>query len=160
MRDDRRVLGHGRRLPSWEELSEAQRCILFEGVTGATLAEVLNAWAATVNNDDAPYWNRKGGYVAPLARAARSLVDLGLVEVWQQPVGVGEGGLMLCDLAAEAVSDPENWWRYDPGDRVPGEDPTGYAGQDASPTEPMTTIYTLITVKAALALRLVRCPWH
>jgi hypothetical protein len=49
----------------------------------------------------------------PLARAAQSLVQMGLIEVWEEPVGVGEGGLMLSDLAAEAVSNPENWWRYD-----------------------------------------------
>lgn len=66
-----------------------------------------------MNNDDAPYWNRRRSYVGPLARAARSLVDLGLVEVWEEPAEVGEGGLMLDDLAVEAVSDPENWWRYD-----------------------------------------------
>lgn len=37
---------------------------------------------------------------------------------------------MLRDLAAEAVSDPENWWRYDP-------DEDGEPDQD---TKPMTTI--------------------
>lgn len=129
-------------------------------MTGATLAMVLNAWVATVNNDDAPYWNRKGSYVAPLARAARSLVDLGLVEVWEKPAGAGEGGLMLHDLAAEAVSDPENWWRYDPGENWdPGEDLTRYAGLEAAITEPIAVIYTLITVEGALDLGLVRCPW-
>ena len=160
VRDDRGVPGHSGPLPSWEELSEAQRCILYEGMHGATLAMVLNAWVARVSNDDAPYWNRKGSYVAPLARAARSLVDLGLVEVWEERAEVGEGGLMPHDLAAEAVSDPENWWRYDPGGNWdPGEDLTRYAGLEAANTEPMTTIYTLITVKAALDLGLVRCPW-
>jgi hypothetical protein len=95
-----------------------------------------------------------------LAHAARSLVELGLVEVWEQPAGIGEGGLMLCSLAAEAVSDPANWWRYDPGGSWdPGEDLTRYAVLEATNTEPMTTICTLITVQAALDLGLVRCPW-
>jgi hypothetical protein len=54
MGDDRRVPRHSGPLPSWEELSEAQRCILYEGMTGATLAGVLNAWVAMVNSNDAP----------------------------------------------------------------------------------------------------------
>jgi len=53
----------------------------------------------------------------------------GLIEVWEAPVGVGEGGLMLPDLAMDAVSKHENWWRYDPEENWdPGEDLTRYAG--------------------------------
>lgn len=33
-------------MPSWEELSEAQRYILYEGMHGVTLAMVLNTWLA------------------------------------------------------------------------------------------------------------------
>ncbi len=58
-----------------------------------------------------------------------SLIDCGLIEVWEAPVGVGEGGLMLPDLAMDAVSKHENWWRYDPEENWdPGEDLTRYAG--------------------------------
>lgn len=149
-------------MPSWEQLSEEQRCILYEGVTGATLTDVLNAWVASTNGEDAPYWNRKGSYVLPLARAARSLVDLGLVEVWQeQPDGIGEAGLMLSSQAAEAVSDPASWWRYDPEENWdPGEDLTRYAGLEVTSAERTATIYTLTTVKTALEFGLARVPWR
>ena len=52
MGDDRRTPRHSGPLPSREELSEAQRCSLYEGMTGATLARVLNARVAMVNIGD------------------------------------------------------------------------------------------------------------
>jgi len=45
------------------EQGEAERCILYEGLTGASLIMVLNSW---VRGDDAPYWNRKCAYVPDL----------------------------------------------------------------------------------------------
>jgi len=127
-------------------LTREQRCILYEGVFGHTLIDVLNAWVAWAANGDAPYWNRKHAYVEPLARGARSLVNRNLIEVWEEPVGVGEGGLMLPDLAAEAVSNPENWWRYHPDENWdPNEDLTRYAALEDTDTDPMTALYSVIT---------------
>ncbi len=42
VRDDWRALDCSRSLPSWVDLTEEQRCILYEGVTGSTVVEVLN----------------------------------------------------------------------------------------------------------------------
>jgi hypothetical protein len=67
---------------------------------------------------------------------------------------------MLTDLAAEAVSSPENWWRYDPdGNWDPNEDLTRYAEFASTRPEPMTTLYMLITTETAREHRLIRCPW-
>lgn len=145
-------------LPSWGELTKEQRCILFEGIHGHSLVDVLNAW---VPDEDAPYWNRKSPYAEPLARAARPLVEMGLIEVWQEPLGRGEGGLMPPGAAAEAVSDPANWWRYDLEDvQDPDEDVTRPAGLADNSTDPMTVLYGVITTQLAKDLGLVRYPWR
>jgi hypothetical protein len=54
---------------------------------------------------DAPYWNRKGKYVRPLAAAARSLVALRLVEVFAEPIAIGDGYMLTLDEALAAVSE-------------------------------------------------------
>ena len=146
--------------PSWDELTAEQRCILFEGLFGHTLIDVLNAW---VPDEDAQYWNRKGAYVEALARAARALVDVGLIDIWQETLPLGDGGgeLMLPGLAAEAVSNPENWWRYDPDDNWdPDEDLTQYTGLADTTGGPMTTLYSVITTQTARDLGLARYPWR
>lgn len=160
LRDDRLVPGTSGPVPSWAELSREQHYLLYEGLAGSTLIDALNGWVCWACNQDAPYWNRKGAYVAPLAKAARSLVEAGLTEIWEEPVGVGEGGLMLPGLAAEAVSNPASWWRYDPdGNWDPDEDLTRYAEFAGTCPEPMTTLYTLMTAKTAREHGLVRYPW-
>jgi hypothetical protein len=144
-------------LPSWAELTEEQRCILYEGLTGHSLVDVLNGWVGWACAADAPYWNRKSAYVGPLARAARALVESGLIEVWEQPVGVGEGGLMVRDLALEAVGNHENWWQYDPdGNWDPGEDLTRYAEFAGADTDPATAMYLVISTHLARDQGLVR----
>jgi hypothetical protein len=142
---------------SWTDLTKEQLCILLEGMNGHSLLDILNAW---VPGEDAPYWNRKSPYVGALARAACALIESGLIEVWEEPVGVGEGGLMLRDLALEAVADHENWWRYDPDENWdPDEDLTRYARFADTNTEPMTTMYCLLTVREAVDRGLVQFPW-
>jgi len=152
----------------WSDLSLEQRCILYEGLVGGSLVVVLNSWVAYVSVEDAPYWNRKGAYVGPLATAARSLLEMGLAEIWEEQVlvgpggawEIGEGSLMFLDMAVEAVSNHENWWRYDPdGNWDPSEDLSRYADVVGTNTEPMTRMYTIIATQEARDLRLVRFPW-
>jgi hypothetical protein len=144
--------------PAWSDLTNEQRYILYQtGTSEQNLICLLNGW---VGGEDAPYWNRKGPYVAPLARAAQSLVEWGLVEVWAEPVTVGEGGLMLRDDAVAVLGDPSNWWRYDPDDNWDSnEDLSRYAGLEDSDTSPMTVIYSLFTTDATNELGLIRWPW-
>lgn len=126
------------------------------GTGGRSLIELLSGW---VTGEDAAYWNRKGPYVAPLARAAQSLVELGLVEVWAEPVGVGEGGLMLGEDAVAVLGDPGNWWSYDPDmNWDPNEDLSRYAGLESLDTSSATS-YTLATTDATNELGLIRWPW-
>jgi hypothetical protein len=143
--------------PAWSDLTDAQRHILYGAGTGGwTLIELLNGW---VDGDDAAYWNRKGAYVVPLAQAAQSLVNMGLVEVWSEPVGVGEDGLMLREDASAVVGDPGNWWRYDPDDNWdPSEDLSRYAGFEDSDTSPIAVIYTVVSTDSANELGLIRVP--
>lgn len=71
--------------PAWSDLTDVQRYIMYETGTGdRSLIELLNGW---VTGEDSAYWNRKAPYVAPLARAAQSLVELGLVECGRNPWG-------------------------------------------------------------------------
>lgn len=125
--------------------------ILYEaGTGGRNLIELLNGW---VGGDDAAYWNRKGAYVVPLAHAAQSLVNMGLIEVWAEPVGVGEGGLMLRKDAAAVVGDPSNWWRYDLDENWDvNEDLSRYTGFEESDTSPMAATYTVITTDPTLMM--------
>ena len=51
-------------------LTDAERLILYDGMFGDSLIDILNAW---VPDEDAPYWNRKGPYVPQLIPAAISL---------------------------------------------------------------------------------------
>ena len=117
------------------------------------MIELLNGW---VVGEDAAYWNRKGPYV----EAAQSLVELGLVEVWADPTGAGEGALMLREDALAALGDPSNWWRYDSEDNWdPNEDLSRYADLEASDTSPITAIYTLFATDSTNDLGLIRWPW-
>ncbi len=130
-----------------DDLSDAERCILYEGLTGHSLIMVLNAW---VRGDDAAYWNRKGVYVPELIPVALSLLDRGMIEIWEEPAPFGAGSLMTRDRAVEALANPRNWWRYDPdanGD--PDEDLSRYAEVSETDAEPMTIIYSIITTQAA-----------
>jgi len=114
-----------------------------------SLIDILNSW---VTGEDAPYWNRKGSYVSQLIPAAISLLQRGVIEVWEEPLplDVGEGSLVTCDRAAGALADPENWWRYDPdGNWDPNEDLSRYADQATGNTEPMTTLYSIYATEAA-----------
>jgi hypothetical protein len=154
--------------PQWSDTTLRQRCILYEGLTGGSLSDVLNSWVAYRCPKDAPYWNRKGDYVAPLATAARSLLEIGLVEVWESqlllsPDGVtqiGEGSLMLRDMAIEVVVTTDNWWQYDPdGNWDPEEDLSRYINVAKTNAEPATRMYTIIATQKARDLGLVRFPW-
>jgi len=146
--------------PSWNDLTPEQRCILYEGITGSSLVDILNSWVAVSHPEDGPYWNRKGGYVGPLAEAACSLIRSGLIEVWEEPAGVGEGGLMLAGPALEAVRDHENWWRFDPDDTGdPEEAATRHEALAGTATDPMTTMYIVITSDQARDRGLVRLPF-
>jgi hypothetical protein len=129
------------------EQGEAERCILYEGLTGASLIMVLNSW---VRGDDAPYWNRKCAYVPDLIPVALSLLDRGKIEVWEEPAPFGEGSLMTSDRAAAALASPANWWRYDPdGNWDPDEDLSRCAEVSETDTEPMTVIYSIISTQSA-----------
>jgi len=128
-------------------VSDAELCILYEGLTGASLIIVLNSW---VRGADAPYWNRKGAYVPSLIPAALSLLERGMIEIWEEPAPFGEGSLMTGDRAAAALASPENWWRYDPDDNWdPDEDLSRYAEVSQTRAEPMAVIYSIITTQAA-----------
>ena len=131
-----------------EDLTNAERCVLYGGVSGDSLIEILTLW---VVGEDAAYWNRKGAYVAPLITASLSLLKRGLIEVWEEPAEFGEGSLMTSDRAAQALADPDNWWRYDPdGNWDPDEDLSRYGELAKGNTSPMTTIYSIITTSTAL----------
>ena len=128
--------------------SAAEQCILYMGADGHSLIDIVNAWAP---QEDAPYWNRKGHYVAGLVQAALSLLARDLIEVWEEPAPRGEGSLMTMDRAAEALADPDNWWRYDPDENWdPGEDLSRYAHLAQGNTEPMATLYSVITTPQGL----------
>jgi hypothetical protein len=126
----------------------AVRCILYEGLTGGSLIMILNAW---VGGEDAEYWNRKGAYVPELIPAALSLLRDGMIEVWQEPLplGVGEGSLVTIDRAAEALSDPGNWWRYDPDDQSDSAPRVESADDPDHDRGPMRSMYSIITTAAA-----------
>jgi hypothetical protein len=128
--------------------TSAERCILYAGMQGGSLIEILNDW---VTGEDAPYWNRKAAYVAQLIPAALSLLERELIEVWEEPAPAGEGSVMTSDRAAVALADPDKWWRYDPdGNWDPGEDLARHAELATGNTEPMTTIYSIITTQKGL----------
>jgi hypothetical protein len=125
----------------------AERCILYAGMTEGSLIDIVNSW---VTGEDAPYWNRKGAYVSQLIPAAISLLRRGMIEVWEKPLplGVGEGSLMTIDRAAQALAEPENWWRYDPDSNLdPNEDLSADLAHGS--TEPMTTLYSVSTTEMA-----------
>ena len=58
---------------------------------------------------------------------------------------------MTTGRAAQALADPNNWWRYDPdGNWDPDEDLSRYAELANGNTEPMATIYSIITTAKGL----------
>jgi hypothetical protein len=128
--------------------ADAVRCILYEGVTGGSLIMALNSW---VGGEDAPYWNRKGAYVQQLIPAALRLLAQGLIEVWESPLppGAGEGSLMTTDRAREALTDPGNWWQYDPEDDSDPERESYQLGLTAGATYLVVSVYSIITTPAA-----------
>lgn len=128
--------------------ADAKRCILHEGLTGGYLIMILNAW---VSGEDAVFWNRKGAYVPQLIPVALSLLAQGMIEIWEEPLplGEGEGSLMTADPAAEALADPRNWWRYDPEDDSDPEDPGPPVGETDADWEPMTTYYSVLSTSTA-----------
>jgi hypothetical protein len=101
------------------------------------LIDALNAWKGH------SAWKEKGKYAPALAVAARYLVELGLVNVWEEPAGIGEAKLLFRDEAANVVGEPSNWWREDWDD----DSPNGEVGDPVA-------MFTLTATEEALELSL------
>jgi hypothetical protein len=86
-----------------------------EAIEDTPFVVVLNAWVAAANLLDAPYWNRKYKYVPEVSEAARSLLELDFVEIYEVPSNQWlDERLLPFDLALAAIDEPENWWMYEP----------------------------------------------
>jgi hypothetical protein len=97
---------------AWEDLTAEQQYVLNEAIQGERMIDVLNGWAGY--SPDAAYWNRKEKYVAPMLLATKSLVELGLIEVYREVDAPGQDELLPLEVGVHVVSEPDNWWRYDP----------------------------------------------
>ncbi len=80
------------------------------------LVDVLNGWAPAETS-----WTEKRRYVGELAAAARSLVEMELIDVYEAPSGVGEYAPLFRDDAIAEIENPDNWWGED-WDQEPSDD--------------------------------------
>ncbi|WP_345764776.1 hypothetical protein [Diaminobutyricibacter sp. McL0608] len=144
-------------IPSWEDLTEAEQLVLDESFEYEPLWVVLNGW---VTNEDAPYWNRKQKYVTELAEAARHLVELGLIEVYETRESDTVDDILLQQQEAlDVVLDHDNWWSYDSeANWDPAEDTSVYDIGPASAQSP-TRIYALYGTPSGNQVSIMRKLW-
>ncbi|WP_345762790.1 hypothetical protein [Diaminobutyricibacter sp. McL0608] len=144
-------------MPPWEDLTEAEQLVLDESFECEPLWAVLNGWVA---NEDAPYWNRKQKYVPELSAAARHLVELRLIEVYEIVDGdTIEDDLLSYQDALDAVSDHGNWWGYDSElNWDPAEDTSAYDADPDAP-HPPTRIYALYATPSGHRVSIMRKLW-
>lgn len=80
--------------------------------------------------------------------------------MWAEPVGLGEGGLILREDAVATLGDSGNWWNYDPDcNWDPEEDLSRYAELDDLSIPPTSVNYMLSTTDVTNELGLTRWPW-
>ena len=103
-------------LPPSSSLSDEQRFLLFEGRQGVGLSEALSNWVPSRDTTD---WERDAApHVPSLAQAARSLVEMGLAEVWVQRPGLSESSRIRSKDGASLVGKIKNWKPAAPGERT------------------------------------------
>jgi len=105
--------------------------VLNEAAESALLVEAVNDWG-----EPTPDLKVKAKYVPRIAAAAESLIDAGLIDIYEEHVGPGESALLFRDEARAAVAAYDRRWGEDED-----EEPT--SGNDES--APDTFLSLLIT---------------
>lgn len=79
--------------------------MLNEAAESALLVSAVNSWG-----EPTPDLKIKAGYVPRIAAAAESLIEAGLIDVYEEPAGPGESVLLFRDEARAAVAARNSWW--------------------------------------------------
>lgn len=108
--------GGGKSLPSWRELSKEEQCVLFSAAEQSMLIGVLANWEPEQD------WPHRRMHIPRLAEAAQSLLLTGLIDVYEQHVGLDDAALLFRDDALAIIRDPGNWWREDAEEESAGAD--------------------------------------
>jgi hypothetical protein len=105
-------------------LTDEEWHVLNEAAESALLVEAVNDWG-----EPTPDLKVKAKYVPRIAAAAESLIEAGLIDIYEEHVGPGESVLLFRDEARAAVAAHHIWW----GDDEDEEPATGN-DENASPT--------------------------
>ncbi len=97
----------GARLPTWQELTKEQQCVLFSAAEHSMLIGVLANWEPSQS------WLARRDSVGRLADAAIALVEAGLIEVLEGGVPPHSSFTLPESQAVEELANPVNWWRDD-----------------------------------------------
>jgi hypothetical protein len=99
-----------RELLSWLDLTDDECLLAIEAYENATLSTSL--WA--FGSDGSGNWNRNHRHLARAIKAALTLLNADIINVWESlRDGIGDGGLLLDDKARAALAEFRNWWTYD-----------------------------------------------
>jgi hypothetical protein len=79
--------------------------VLFSAAEQSMLIGVLANWEPEQD------WLHRSVHIPRLAEAAQSLLLKGLIDVYEQHVGLGDAALLFRDDALAIIRDPDNWWR-------------------------------------------------
>src|SRR6266545_306403 len=92
------------------ERSIEQQYVLYAAATSSTLMELLQHWQPWEPELE---WADMAVHVPRLAQAIVELADRGLVKVFLEPRGAGEGGLVPSADVPKVVYDPGSWYSED-----------------------------------------------
>lgn len=102
--------------------------MLFSAAEESMLIGVLANWEPGLD------WPGRVKHVPRLATAAGTLLEAGLIEVYEQYLGAGESHFLTEPEAIVVLSDPASWWH--------GED--GGAGANAEDDQADGSFYALV----------------
>jgi hypothetical protein len=88
-------------------LTDEEWHVLNEAAESALLVSAVNSWEPT------PDLKVKAKYVPRIAAAAESLIEAGLIDIYEEHVGPGESVLLFRDEARAAVAAYDRWWGED-----------------------------------------------
>jgi hypothetical protein len=123
---------------AWRSLTKEQQCVLFSAAEESMLIGVLANWEPELD------WPERAESIPRLAAAAVALLRADLIEVYQQPLQVGETSYLAGGEGIDILSDPHNWWR--------AEDAGGKTGPQANGefADGEKVIYVLVASNAGI----------
>jgi hypothetical protein len=101
------------RLLRWDSRSGAERAILETALDVERPMDALNLWVPIVAPEFGAIWERKVDFVPPLQIAAVTLLEDGIIDLFEDAAGSDLGHKLPTQEAAGVLGDLHEWWSLD-----------------------------------------------